>query len=989
MTPQHPTEKKFEDHIEHHLIQSGYDSIDSTLYDKSLCLISTKLLDFIKSTQEKTYQKLEQQYGTETDTKLLKRVSSEIESRGVIDVLRNGVKDRGCHFHLVYFEPKSGLNVEHQELFKQNQFTLIRQLKYSKQNENSIDVGIFINGIPIVMLELKNSLTGQTHLDGIKQWKQDRDPKEPLFRFKRNLVYFSVGNEKVSMTTRLKSDKTFFLPFNKGIDNPVNPSGGFKTHYLWEETLQPNCLLDLIENFVHIRTESEKVYDPQRQKVVEKKTDVLIFPRFHQLNVVQKIKKSIIDEGVGNNYLIQHTTGSGKSLSIGWLSHLLSSLYQHPTDTKRMFDSIIVVTDRKVLDKQIQNTIKQLEQTKGVVCPVDIDSQQLREFLEQGKSIIVTTVQKFPVISQSISKLNSKTFAVVIDEVHSSQSGETSKHLKKSLSKSVLEDFHEGDEEDLTDVDKQILDEIINRGKQNHISYFGFSGTPKNKTLELFGRKNEDGEFHPFDLYSMRQSIGEGFTLDVLKDYTTYKRYFKLNKTVEEDKELPESRVKKMLVKWVDIQPHTITEKTKIMLEHFVDHTSKKISGKSRGMVVTRSRLHCVKYKLEFDRQMKEMNLPYRCLVGFSGTVHDKDSGIDYTESSMNGFSQKLTEENFKDPKYRLLIVNNKFQTGFDEPLLHTMYVDKRLSGLQCVQTLSRLNRTTNGKNDTFVLDFVNEPGMIRDSFKDYYEGTILSEETDPNRLYFIEQEVKKFNLFTDDLVEKFVDIFYKKDIPLEQLQGVLDFTVEDWKKLEEEEQEEFRSHIQSFIRLYGYITQIVSFKDIGLEKLFIFLGFLNKKLPKRTLDKLTDVVSSVDLESFRLEKQTEGSIIVDPDPIINPIGEVGSGNVSEESTDFLSKIVQLLNENYGGELNDDDKVNLNRIYEDMVNDEELKAVHNSQNTDTNKRHKFDEKFQEYLLGLVEKDTKFYNKVLEKGINQHIKDRMYEYYIDYLKENND
>ena len=981
MTPQHPTERRFEDHIEHHLIQSGYDSVDPTLYDKSLCLISTKLLDFIKSTQEKTYQKLEQQYGTETDTKLLKRVSSEIESRGVIDVLRNGVKDRGCHFHLIYFEPKSGLNVEHQELFKQNQFTLIRQLKYSKQNENSIDVGIFINGIPIVMLELKNSLTGQTHLDGIKQWKQDRDPKEPLFRFKRNLVYFSVGNEKVSMTTRLRSDKTFFLPFNKGIDNPVNPSGGFKTHYLWEETLQPNCLLDLIENFVHIRTESEKVYDPQRQKVVEKKTDVLIFPRFHQLNVVQKMKKSIIDEGVGNNYLIQHTTGSGKSLSIGWLSHLLSSLYQNPTDTKRMFDSIIVVTDRRVLDKQIQNTIKQLEQTKGVVCPVDLNSQQLREFLEQGKSIIVTTVQKFPVISQSISKLNSKTFGVVIDEVHSSQSGETSKHLKKSLSKSVLEDFHEGDEEDLTDVDKQILDEIINRGKQNHISYFGFSGTPKNKTLELFGRKNEDGEFHPFDLYSMRQSIGEGFTLDVLKDYTTYKRYFKLNKTVEEDKELPESRVKKMLVKWVDIQPHTITEKTKIMLEHFVDHTSKKISGKGRGMVVTRSRLHCVKYKLEFDRQMKEMNLPYGCLVGFSGTVHDEDSEIDYTESSMNGFSQNLTEENFKDPQYRLLIVNNKFQTGFDEPLLHTMFVDKRLSGLQCVQTLSRLNRTTNGKNDTFVLDFVNEPDMIRDSFKDYYEGTILSEETDPNRLYFIEQEVKKFNLFTDDLVEKFVDIFYKKDIPLEQLQGVLDFTVDDWRKLEDNEQEEFRSHIQSFIRLYGYITQIVSFKDIGLEKLFIFLRFLNKKLPKRTLGKLTDVVSSVDLESFRLEKKTEGSIIVDPDPYIDPIGEGVGGSVSEEPTDFLSQIIQMLNENYGGELTDDDRVNLNRIYEDMVNDEELKVVHHSENTDTNKRHKFDEKFQEYLLGLVEKDTKFYNKVLEKRINQYIKDRMYEFYL--------
>jgi len=347
---------------------------------------------------------------------------------------------------------------------------------YSKQNEKkSIDIGIFINGIPIVMLELKNSLTGQTHLDGIKQWKQDRDPKEPLFRFKRNLVYFSVGTEKVSMTTRLRSDKTFFLPFNKGIDNPVNPSGGFKTHYLWEETLQPNCLLDLIENFVHIREETEKMYDSKVGKIVDKKIEILIFPRFQQLNIIRKLKKSVIEEDVGHNYLIQHTTGSGKSLSIGWLSHLLTSLYRTPTDTEGMFDSVIVVTDRRVLDKQIRNTIKQLEQTKGVVNPVDVNSQQLKEYIELGKSIIITTIQKFPFISEEISKLKSKKFGVIIDEVHSSQSGETSKHLKKSLSKTVLDEFQEGEDwDDLTEMDKLILDEIISRGRQPHISFFGF-----------------------------------------------------------------------------------------------------------------------------------------------------------------------------------------------------------------------------------------------------------------------------------------------------------------------------------------------------------------------------------------------------------------------------------------------------------------------------------------------------------------------------------
>ena len=814
MTAKNYLEQDFEEHIQECLVNSGYSSSDPSTYDKTLCIIPSHLIGFIQTTQPKTLQKLELQYGSETETKLIKRVSSEIENRGVIDVLRKGVKDRGCDFHLVYFQPKSGLNPEHQDLYKQNQFSIVRQLKYSKTNEYSIDIGIFINGIPIVMMELKNTLTGQNFLDGEKQWKYDRDPKEPLFRFKRNLVYFSVGNEKVSMTTRVMGEKTRFLPYNKDIENPVNPKG-HKTHYLWEEILQPDSVLDLIENFVHIREEKEKEYDPEKGKVVDKKKELLIFPRYHQLNVIRKLKRWVIKEGVGNNYLIQHTTGSGKSLSIGWLSYLLTSLYGKPTDTKGMFDSVIVVTDRKVLDKQIRNTIKQLEQTKGVVNPVDVNSKQLKEYLELGKSIIITTIQKFPVISEEISKLNSKTFGVIIDEVHSSQSGETSKHLKKSLSKSVLDEFQEGeDRDDLTELDKLILDEIISRGRQPHISYFGFSGTPKNKTLEIFGRKNGQGHFIPFDVYSMRQSISENFTLDVLENYTTYERYFKLNKKIEEDKELPESRVKKMLVKYVDIHPHNISEKTNIILEHFINHTSKKISGKSRGMVVTRSRLHCVKFKLEFDKQMKKLNLPYGCLVGFSGTVYDKDSHKEYTESSMNGFPERMTEDNFKDPKYRILIVNNKFQTGYDEPLLHTMYVDKRLQGLQCVQTLSRLNRTMSGKRDTFVLDFVNKPQIVQESFQPYYQGTFLEEETDPNKLYSIEQEIKKYGLFEEETVKKFIEKFYDDRVPDEELQPILDYVVEDWNKLEENEREDFRHQIQSFIRLYGYISQIITFKD-------------------------------------------------------------------------------------------------------------------------------------------------------------------------------
>lgn len=980
MNPRNYLEVDFEEHIEEQLRGSGYHIIPPAEYDKALCLIPSQLIEFIKETQPKALEKLELQYGSETESKLTKRVSTEIESRGVIDVIRKGVKDRGCHFHLTYFQPKSGLNPDHQELYKLNRLITVRQLKYSKQNSNSIDMGIFINGIPIMMLELKNSLTGQNHTNGIKQWKYDRDIREPLFRFKRNLVYFSVGNEKVFMATRLSGSQTRFLPFNKGIENPVNPTG-HKTHYLWDDILQPSSVLDLIENFVHIRINTEKVYDSKKSKVVDKKSEVLIFPRFHQLAVIRKLKKDVVEKGTGQNYLIQHITGSGKSLSIGWLSHLLSSLYASTTDTNRIFDSVIVVTDRRVLDKQISNTIKQLEQTKGVVNAVQKTSQQLKEFIESGKSIIITTIQKFPVISETIARLDNRKYAIIIDEVHSSQSGETAKHLKKSLSKSVLDEYQEGEgNEDLTEVDRLILDEISSRGRQPHISYFGFSGTPKMKTLEIFGTKTPEG-FAPFDLYSMKQSIAEGFTLDVLQNYTTYKRYFKLNKTVKEDKELPERRVKAMLMNWVDLHPHTIREKTKIILEHFVNHTSNKISGKSRAMLVTRSRLHCVKYKLEFDKQMKEMGQPYRSLVGFSGKVYDEDTHQEYTEPSMNGFAETHTEENLKDPKFRILIVNNKFQTGFDEPMLHTMYVDKKFGGLQCVQTLSRLNRTMVGKTDTFVLDFVNDPDEVRDSFQPYFKGSILTEETDPNRLYQIEQEINGYDLFQEETVNKYVETFYLDDIPMEQLQGILDTVVVDWNELEEEKREEFKSHIQSFIRLYGYISQIIFFKDPGLEKLYIFLRGLNKKLPRRGRDRLSDLLSSVDLEYFKIEKKYSTAIkLEDKNAEISGICEVGGSGVDDEPLDFLSEIIQTLNDSFEGGFTDDDRVRIEKIRKEIYEDEDLRRVMEGDNTESNKRDVFNSTFEKLLVGLVGEHLDFYNKLSEPKKNRFMKDRMFENY---------
>ena len=709
------------------------------------------------------------------------------------------------------------MNPDHQRLYAQNQFSLIRQLKYSEKNQKSVDMGLFLNGLPLVTMELKNSLTGQTVTDAEKQYRTDRDPREPLFQFKRCLVHFAVGNEKVSMTTQLQRGETRFFPFNKSIENPVNPDG-HKTAYLWEDILQPDNLMELIDNFIHEGETAEKVYDPDLGGVRDVKHTVLVFPRYHQLDVIRKLKEAIVAEGVGHNYLIQHTTGSGKSNSIAWLAHLLTHLYRSPTDTTRIFDSVIVVTDRRVLDKQLQDTIKQTEQVAGVVHPVDATSAQLRGYLESGKDIIISTIQKFSVIAEEIGKLKSKTFAVIIDEAHSSQSGESAKNLRVSLSKGIEEGGAEDDINEVSDIDARIIEEMEQRRMQDHISYFAFSGTPKNKTLELFGRKNPDGKFVPFHVYSMRQSISEGFTLDVLQNYTTFRRYFQLVKNVPEDKEYEKARTLRALTNYVDLQPHSIETKTRIILEHFTERTAKTIEGKGRAMLVTPSRLHCVRYKLEFDKQMREMGLPYGCLVAFSGTVHDTDNGRDYTEDGMNGLPPRVSiADSFKSPEYRILIVSNKFQTGFDEPMLQTMYVDKRLDGLQCVQSLSRLNRVAPGKTDTLVLDFVNEPGQVQEAFQDYYQTTMLTEETDPNRLYDLQSQLDGFDLYDEDKIDRFCRIFYGSNQPDEFLQGILDSVVEKWSGLEVNEREEFRSILQSYICLYGYISQSVSYTHLTL----------------------------------------------------------------------------------------------------------------------------------------------------------------------------
>jgi type I restriction enzyme R subunit len=974
------TELRFEEWIEKSLLNNGYhrnfihSNEFSHLYDKQLCLIGEEVLAFIKTTQNEEYAKLFSSFDELTDSHILKTIDKTIKERGIIYTLRNGINTKGCGFQLVYFQPKSTLNLTHHQLFSQNRFTVVRQLHYSQKNNNSIDMVIFLNGIPIITMELKNQLSGQDITNSENQYR-NRDESEPIFSFKRVLVHFCVDNDKVSMSTQLRGFKTKFFPYNKGITNP-NVEGDYRVEYLWNEILHPESVLDIIENFVLLSKEVDREWDNKKKMVIEKPFDVLIFPRYHQLELLRKLKTTIRKEGIGNYYLIQHTTGSGKSYSIGWLSHLLVSLYQKDGDTKRMFDTIIVVTDRKVLDKQLQDTVSKLEQTGGVVNPVDLNSKQLMDYLERGKDIIITTVQKFGVISETISKLKTKSFGVIIDEVHSSQSGETQKHLKKSLSKGIINEEAE-EEEFERDYEDIIEDEIKSRGKQNHISFFGFTGTPKEKTLELFGRKDANGEFVSFHSYTMKQSIHEGFTLDVLKNYTTYKRYFKVLQSGE-DKELPEGKVKKELVNYVDSHYETIRQKVSIILEHFINKTSKTIEGKGRGMVVVRSRKHCVLFHEEMVKQMKEKGLPYSCLVGYSGTIYH--NGRENTETSLNsenGMVGGSIPNGLKDPRYRMLIVSNKFQTGFDEPFLQSMYVDKKLGGVQCVQTLSRLNRTTKGKTDTFVLDFVNETEEIVESFQKYYTTTVLTGETDPDKLYDMIYGIEEYNLYTKHQLDEFCKIFYSKSKNDSEVQWVLNEVVDRFKeRLNDEEKEEFKSQIQSFIRLYSYISQISNFSEVHWEKSFVFLMSLNKKLPKRDADRIS-ILDSVDLDSFRIQKIGEHQLELEnlvgdlPPPIYG-----GSKGTGIEEKELLSQIIEKVNSIFGSDLKDDDKVTIKRVEDELFSNSELTKVLMGDNSEDVKFDYFKRKVKDNVIDIYSEKFDLYKMLMN--------DKVFPEFVSYL-----
>ena len=978
-----PTEKKFEDYIENHLNSAGYKTLHFSGYDRSRCLIRDDLIQFIRITQPDSWNKLEEIYGVDAENKVLSRISSQVSKRGIIDALRSPVIDRGIYLNLCYFQPRSDLNPDHQNLYSSNRFTVVRQLHYSNQNKNSIDMVLFLNGLPLITMELKNQLTGQNVVHSENQYRNDRHPREPLFKFKRCVVHFCVDNNKVSMTTRLAGSMTAFLPFNRGLANPP-VANGYRTRYLWEDILPPNSILDILENFAHVSEKKRYLFNHKAKKIEAETTEVLIFPRYHQLDLIRKFREQIKQDGVGKNYLVQHTTGSGKSYSIGWLSHTLTSLYRAKGDTKRMFDTIVVVTDRTVLDEQLRNTIRSLAKTEGVVSAVEKSSRELKSFLEQGKDIVITTIQKFPFISATIASLGHKTFGIIVDEVHSSQSGELSKELKKSLSKT---DEDDDQDDDNFDYEEMLRREMQIRGKQKHISFFGFTGTPKDKTLELFGTKINDGsgqvQFLPFHIYSMYQSIHEGFTLDVLQNYTTYKRYFKIRQISEGDIEVPASKGKKELVKYVDAHEQTIQYKVNIMLGHWIDKGSREIQGRSRGMIVTSSRKHCVQYFHEVNKQLEERGISYRSLVAFSGEVLYEDEK--YTEAGLNRTIGHEGNVPFglKNPQFRLLVVANKFQTGFDEPLVQSMYVDKRLDGVQCVQTLSRINRTTSGKTHTFVLDFVNEPEKIKKSFQRFYQSTMLEGETDPNRLYDLQGDIYQFQLYTKEDINQFCEVFYDRDRDEGSLHSMLDKVVDNFNRIEDEEiREAFRSQIQSWIRMYGYLSQIITFNDVELEKTFVFLKYLNRKLPKRDAERL-DFSDIIDLDSLRIQLTHEKMEALElTDAMLTPPG-FESGGVTELVMDFLSEIIHQVNKTYGVNLTDEDKLDLSRLSKRLIDNPEISKYMTNDNSEENKMIYFKQQFDQMMLDYVNDRFEFYKKMED---NPPLKNMIFQaMYSDYTK----
>ena len=963
MSPTDTSEKGLESIIVGSLVTGAeYLPGNSSDYDRDYAIDIEKLSAFIIATQPKIFESLSFESDNPRRTKFLNRLQGEIAKRGVIDVLRTGVQDGAVTLQLFYGTP-STKNPNAVDLFKKNIFSVTRQLQFSNDNTRlALDMAIFINGLPVITFELKNKLTKQTVEDAVQQYKRDRDSRELLFQFGRCMVHLAVDDHQVKMCTHLKDKQSWFLPFNKGYNdgagNPPNPEG-LATDYLWKETLRKDSLANILENYAQItERKDEKTGRVKKEQV---------FPRYHQLDVVRKLLVSALKDGVGKRYLIQHSAGSGKSNSISWLAHQLIGLEKAGSS---IFNTVIVVTDRRVLDKQLRDNIKRFAQVSSIVGAVTEGSSQLRTFLEQDKKIIITTVQKFPFVLDAIGDSHrDRKFAIIIDEAHSSQGGRTASKMNMVLTDNTT--IYESESpEDVEDVINQI---ITSRKMLSNASYFAFTATPKNKTLEIFGETYQEGEVvkhRPFHSYTMKQAIQEGFILDVLQNYTPVYSYYKLIKAIETDPEFDVKKAKKKLRRYVESNDYAIRQKAEIMVDHFMEQVigRHKIGGMARCMIVCSGVERAIQYYFAVSAYLIEIKSNYKAVVAFSGD-HDWN-GKKVTEGSLNGFPSIDIPDMFISDPYRFLIVADKFQTGYDEPLLHTMYVDKQLSGIKAVQTLSRLNRAHPLKTDTFVLDFMNDSDVIQFAFSDYYRTTILSNETDPNKLHDLKATLDKYQVYTQEQIDELVRLFLTA-ASRENLDPILDACVAVYNsELDEDGQVDFKGKAKAFERTYNFLASILTYSNPQWEKLSIFLNFLIPKLPApKEEDLAKGILETIDMESYRVQVQeTERIRLVDEDAAIDPILVGGGGYIQEPELDRLSNIIRAFNDQFGNiAWNDVDKIQSIITVDLPAKVSADKAYQNAmkQNDPQNARIEHDKALEKVIVEMLTDHTELFKQFMD------------------------
>ena len=994
------TEERFEEAIEESLVSSGGYSVgDPAKFDEDTALFPDEIVAFIETSQPKRWQSLVDLHGGKAKAALISSLVKELKSKHALHVLRHGFKCYGKTFRLAYFKPNTGMNAQDDERYQTNRLQVVRQVTFesvmkgpsSQPKKCILDIVLSVNGLPIVTMELKNPMTRQTVKNAIKQYQFDRDARDLIFKFKeRALVHFAVDPDQIFMTTKLAGKETFFLPFNKGCENgagnPPSDEGKYRTSYLWEEVLTRDSLLDILARFLHLQVEEKQIVTAKGIK--RKKKETMIFPRYHQLDAVRSLVGDAKAKGAGHNYLVQHSAGSGKSNSIAWLAHRLSSL--HDEQDQRIFNSVVVITDRTVLDQQLQDTIYQFEHKQGVVQKIDEDTQQLARALSSDVPIIISTIQKFPFITQALETLAKqgrdveidtagKRFAVIVDEAHSSQSGETAMELRKVLNKDGIdaviasEYLDEEDDDDLSDEAKEeILREMMKRPRQPNISFFAFTATPKFKTQAIFNEPNPATNTPPFHHYSMRQAIEENFIMDVLENYTTYKTYMGLIKSIDDDPNVPKRKAARALARYLETHPVNVGQKVELIVEHFRTHTRHKIGGRAKAMVVTSSRKNVVKYKNAFDKYLREKGYhDIKSLVAFSGAVTDDDfPDKSFTEVGMNnGIKEKELPQKFDTDEYQVLLVADKYQTGFDQPLLHTMYVDKRLSGIQAVQTLSRLNRTAQGKDETFVLDFVNDTAEIYKAFKPYYEVTPPGEMTDPHQLYDLQHRISEWQVFDDEDINAFCEVFFrnrKDPTPTDhqRMNAILDKAVEKYKDLGDENQELLKGQVVSFKNLYAFLAQIIPYQDSSLEKLYSYSRFLLTKLPRRSDDPIIELDDDVALKYYRLQKISEGAIDLssgDADALKGPT-EVGTGQLHDEEVS-LSSLIEKLNERFGTDFTPADELFFDQVIETADENDVLKESAHA-NTMENFSYVFKKMLENLLIERMDGNEKIFSRLM-------------------------